>query len=79
MFELRIILMALALISFQAHAKNDRNLEVNQMNNLVSEKSIALVIGNSAYSESPLKNPLNDAKDVAAKLRTLGFEVNAEN
>jgi uncharacterized caspase-like protein len=37
---------------------------------------VALIIGNGAYqSESPLANPSNDAADVAALLRNLGFEV----
>lgn len=40
-----------------------------------SGKRVALVIGNGAYSNSPLNNPVNDAKDIAAKLRDLGFEV----
>lgn len=35
----------------------------------------ALVIGNGAYREAPLKNPVNDARDMAAKLRELGFQV----
>jgi len=39
------------------------------------EKRVALVIGNSAYKDAPLKNPANDARDVAAALRKLGFEV----
>jgi hypothetical protein len=34
----------------------------------------ALCIGNGAYSESPLKNPANDARTLAAKLTALGFE-----
>jgi len=39
-------------------------------------KRIALVIGNSAYQNvSPLSNPGNDATDMAAKLRSLQFEV----
>ncbi len=41
-----------------------------------SEKRIALVIGNSAYVNAPpLKNPVNDAHDMAQALRTLGFDV----
>jgi formylglycine-generating enzyme required for sulfatase activity len=40
-----------------------------------SERRIALVIGNSNYSESPLLNPANDARDMAQTLRGLGFEV----
>lgn len=36
----------------------------------------ALVIGNSNYtSAQPLTNPVNDATDIAEKLRLLGFEV----
>jgi len=36
---------------------------------------LALVIGNAAYTDSPLKNPVNDARDMAAKLSSLGFRV----
>lgn len=36
---------------------------------------VALVIGNSAYKQSPLVNPINDARDMAGKLRALGFTV----
>jgi TPR repeat protein len=39
------------------------------------EQRIALVIGNSDYSKAPLKNPVNDANDVAAALGRLGFQV----
>jgi len=36
----------------------------------------ALVIGNANYADqAPLKNPINDAKAVAAKLEQVGFEV----
>ena len=36
----------------------------------------ALVIGNANYvDQTPLKNPINDAKAVAAKLEQIGFEV----
>ncbi|MBV8169892.1 MAG: caspase family protein, partial [Alphaproteobacteria bacterium] len=40
-----------------------------------SEKRIALVIGNSNYKGAPLKNPVNDARAMAAALQGLGFEV----
>lgn len=40
-----------------------------------TERRIALVIGNSAYSSGPLKNPVTDATDVAAALQKLGFQV----
>lgn len=36
---------------------------------------VALVIGNSNYKKSPLTNPVNDARDMAAKLLGLGFTV----
>ena len=38
-------------------------------------KRTALVIGNSAYRFSPLKNPVNDAKAIAEQLRKMHFEV----
>jgi len=39
------------------------------------EQRTALVIGNGAYSTGPLKNPVNDAADIAATLQRLGFSV----
>jgi len=39
-------------------------------------KRVALVIGNGAYEHTvPLPNPANDAEQMAAKLRALGFDV----
>jgi uncharacterized caspase-like protein len=35
----------------------------------------ALVIGNSAYKVSPLKNPANDARAMAEALKLMGFDV----
>jgi len=40
-----------------------------------TEQRTALVIGNSTYSSGPLKNPVNDAKDMDATLKRLGFKV----
>jgi uncharacterized caspase-like protein len=42
---------------------------------LAAEKRFALVIGNASYGQRPLSNPLNDAADLAAALRGMGFEV----
>jgi formylglycine-generating enzyme required for sulfatase activity len=40
-----------------------------------NEKRVALLIGNSQYEQQGrLKNPKNDATDMAAKLRNLGFD-----
>jgi hypothetical protein len=35
----------------------------------------ALVIGNGRYKQSPLRNPVNDAKGMAAALKSTGFDV----
>ena len=39
-----------------------------------AEQRSALVIGNAAYTNAPLKNPVNDAKAMAATLQRLGYE-----
>jgi len=41
------------------------------------ERRVALVIGNGTYPSSPLKNPVNDARDMARTLKALGFDVMA--
>jgi len=40
-----------------------------------TERRIALVIGNGAYKLAPLRNPVNDAGDIADALGKLGFSV----
>lgn len=45
----------------------------------LEDKRVALVIGNSTYPSASLKNPVNDAKDMAARLRAMGFEVVERN
>lgn len=41
-----------------------------------AERKVALVVGNSAYVSVPrLPNPRNDASDVIARLKSIGFEV----
>src|SRR5215510_11543579 len=45
-----------------------------------AEKRVALIIGNAAYQNTPaLSNPVNDAEDVAAALRRVGFTVILES
>ena len=41
----------------------------------VSERRVALVVGNANYPYQPLKNPVNDARAMSATLQSLGFEV----
>jgi len=43
--------------------------------NIFAANKVALVIGNKDYRVSPLKNPLNDSEDMAATLKSLGFQV----
>jgi uncharacterized caspase-like protein len=40
-----------------------------------AELRVALVIGNAGYKDLPLDNPQNDAADMAAALREMGFRV----
>jgi hypothetical protein len=53
--------VCLALSPVQAHAPLDLR--------------VALVIGNGAYLESPLRNPANDARAMGETLRGMGFDV----
>ena len=38
-----------------------------------AENRVALLIGNNAYSATPLQNAVNDARDLSAALKQLGF------
>ena len=48
-----------------------------QQRHLIAQRQsrIALVIGNAAYDEGSLANPVNDATDIAKTFEELGFEV----
>ena len=46
-----------------------------QQKSLLRAPRRALVIGNSAYKVSPLKNPANDARAVGEALKAMGFDV----
>ena len=56
----QVIFILLCCLSLSSYAANER---------------VALVIGNSSYKNAPLDNPVNDANDVADKLKKLGFTV----
>jgi hypothetical protein len=50
--------------------------EIRQPSALEGKERLALVIGNGEYTSArKLANPVNDANDMAAALRGLGFEV----
>lgn len=55
------------------HVGKGMNTDVIASNN--KGERLALVIGNSSYRTGPLKNPVNDAKDMGAVLQKTGFEV----
>ncbi len=55
--------------------KPENNYQNNPQNNINSDKRLALVIGNSDYKNYPLKNPVNDANDMANVLEEIGFDV----
>jgi len=40
-----------------------------------AKERTALIIGNADYQSAPLDNPVNDARDMAAKLKEIGFKV----
>ncbi|HMX29821.1 MAG TPA: caspase family protein, partial [Blastocatellia bacterium] len=61
-------------IAFNSAAQ-ERGQTVKRPADAKPEQRLALVIGNSAYKEAPLANPVNDAQDVAAALKACGFEV----
>ncbi len=50
-------------------------LHANAAAPAASEDRVALVIGNAAYKDAPLANPVNDATDIARALEQSGFKV----
>ena len=61
-----LVFIAISLWAMLSHAQQ-------------TETRVALVIGNSAYKSSPLKNPVNDAADMSARLKGFGFTVIERN
>jgi tetratricopeptide (TPR) repeat protein len=72
-FTTAFTLLAFSTVLF---GQPDRNL-TREKGGTPALKRTALVIGNGKYSDSPLKNPPNDATDIAAALKVVGFEVMA--
>ena len=58
----------------QVFAQSERAIK-RVREEMVSEQRVALVIGNGAYKDNPLRNPVNDARAMAKALRGCGFEV----
>jgi hypothetical protein len=74
MFGQRLLAVFILLISANlfSQAQDNRGATV-----VATSQKVALVIGNSAYDSSigKLKNPANDAADMAAALKRLGFSL----
>lgn len=73
-----VILLSGLLSELPADARDTRGVKLKEKDEAAYSSGgsrIALVIGNSRYKDSPLKNPLNDASDIAASLREIGFSV----
>jgi uncharacterized caspase-like protein len=70
--KLLIVLMTVWL-GIASAAEPQRNLTVDKSG--AAENRVALVIGNAAYKSGPLVNPVNDARAMAKRLRSLGFDV----
>jgi hypothetical protein len=56
-------------------ASSSRAIQVQGAPFSLDERRIALVIGNGAYRNAPLANPVNDARSMAESLRRFGFSV----
>lgn len=77
---MKIILsiLTLSILFFSpicAQAQEKRNLGVQKSEIPPNEQRVALIIGNSDYSNAPLANPVNDARAIAEALSKLGFKV----
>jgi hypothetical protein len=83
-FKFALLIMALVLTfafapircSSGQSQQNNRQLQRDSSRSGSNERRTALVIGNGAYTNAPpLKNPPNDARDMAATLKAFGFNI----
>ncbi|MDM8537516.1 SUMF1/EgtB/PvdO family nonheme iron enzyme [Desulfobacterales bacterium HSG17] len=65
-----IISIIFIALTFSSTGFCDRGIK-----RITQEKRLALIIGNGAYKSLPLKNPVNDARDMVKSLKSLGFQV----
>lgn len=74
-----LLVGAVALPSLHAQTPPERNLVVSAVPTsrpaVAAQQRIALVIGNNAYKDAPLTNPVNDARAMAQALQASGFTV----
>ena len=76
LFAMKTIIPLFVILLFASMAHPQQGRQLVQENSTASTKRLALVIGNAAYENAPpLKNPANDAVDIAGVLSKLGFSV----
>jgi formylglycine-generating enzyme required for sulfatase activity len=73
---LALLLVGLTLFAVPAWGQG-RGIDVEgkALAEMQGERRVALVIGNSDYETGRLRNPKNDARDIAEALKATGFEV----
>jgi hypothetical protein len=69
------IMLALGLWGAAVQPLADAAETAQAQKNDATPPRLALVIGNSDYPTAPLRNPVNDAAEIARKLQELGFAV----
>jgi Caspase domain len=67
-------ILFIILLNSHAPVYADRGMSVSAKKEKPEQKN-ALVIGNADYKVGPLKNPVNDARDVARVIKKKGFNV----
>ena len=61
---------------YEYKQSNIKKIIAQNNSTITRQKRTALIIGNAEYKQvGKLKNPINDANDIAKSLRELGFEV----
>ena len=71
-----IVLIAALILSVALPATAAQNRAIRlTLKDMAQERRIALVVGNSTYRNGPLRNPSNDAQDVANALKSARFDV----
>ena len=71
MLKIFLLFISVSLLNYTLLAL-DRSLILKDMR---TEGRTALIIGNSKYDRVPLKNPVNDAREMRNFLQTKGFDV----
>ena len=69
---LRIAAAVFCSVGLAAAQTGDRGVRLPEP--IAVKRKMALVIGNQAYAQIPLTNPVHDAVALAAELRSLGFD-----